>query len=114
MKEKNILKISLFLVLLGLIFLYFYSTELNLNNVKNFDNLQVEEKVIASGVVEQVSISDKVIFLKLSALREQQMDVIVFNDQDIFIKEGDVVEISGEVEEYNGKKEIIASKVVVK
>tara|TARA_Y100000310_G_scaffold217728_1_gene218804 strand:+ start:121 stop:465 length:345 start_codon:yes stop_codon:yes gene_type:complete len=114
MEEKNILKISLLLVLLGLIFLYLYSVDLNLNNVKNFDNLQIEEKVKAEGVVEKVSVSDKVIFLKLSALREQQMDVIVFNDEEIFIQEGDLVEISGEVEEYNGKKEIIASKVIVK
>ena len=114
MEEKTILKISLSLVLLGLIFLYFYTTELNLNKIENFENLPLEETVKASGVVEQVSVSDKVIFLKLSAFIEQQMDVIVFNDQDIFVHEGDTVEISGEVEEYNGKKEIIDSKIIVK
>jgi len=114
MEEKNILKISLILVFLGLIFLYFYSSEINLNKVENFDNLQLEEKVKAEGVVKQVSVSEKVIFIKLSALREQQMDVIVFNDEEVFIQKGDLVEISGEVEEYKGKKEIIASKIIVK
>ena len=41
------------------------------------------------------------------------MDVVVFNDEEIYLKKGDYVEISGEVEEYKGKKEIIASEITI-
>jgi len=114
MKEKTILKISLVLVFIGLTFLYFYSSELNLSAIDNYDNLLSAEPVKTTGIVEQVSVSDKVTFLKLSALTKQELDVIVFNDQDIFVKPGDTVEVFGQMEVYNGKSEIIASQITVK
>ena len=114
MKEKTILRVSLILVFIGLTFLYFYSSELNLTVIGNYDNLPAAEPVKTTGIVEQVSVNDKVTFLKLSALTEQELDVIVFNDQDIFVKPGDTVEVFGQMEVYNGKSEIIASQITVK
>jgi len=114
MKEKTILKISLVLVFIGLTFLYFYSSELNLSAIENYDNLPSAESVKTTGIVEQVSVSDKVTFLKMSALTEQQLDVIVFNNQNLFVQPGDTVEVLGQMEVYNGKSEIIASQIIVK
>jgi len=114
MNEKTIRKISLILVFIGLIFLYFYSSGLNLAAIENYNNLPAAEPVKTTGIVEQVSVRDKVTFLKLAALTEQQLDVIVFNDQDIFIQPGDTVEVFGQMEEYNGQPELIASQITVK
>ena len=114
MEEKTILKISLVLVLIGLVFLYFYSSQLNLTAVQNYDNLELEEEVKLLGTVNRVSQSDKVIFLELQAQKKENLDVIVFLDSNILVQEGDYLELTGTVEEYNGKKEIIASKIIVK
>jgi len=38
----------------------------------------------------------------------------LFKDSEIFLEEGDYVEVTGTVEDYNGKKEVIANKVVKK
>jgi len=35
-------------------------------------------------------------------------------EESIFLKEGNYVEIYGEVEEYKGEKEVIASKIILK
>ncbi len=82
--------------------------------IENYDNLPSAEPVKTTGIVEQVSVNDKVTFLKLSALTEQQLVVIVFNDQDLFVHPGDTVEVLGQMEVYNGKSEIIASEITVK
>ena len=46
--------------------------------------------------------------------RVEKNNIILFPDQEIFLKEGDSVEISGTVEEYNNQKEVIGNKVVLK
>ena len=46
--------------------------------------------------------------------RIETMDVVVFPEEEIFLTEGAYVKISGMVEEYQGKKELIASKIVMK
>ena len=114
MQEKTILKISAVLVLFGLTFLFFYSSELNFKVVQDFDNLVLEEEVKLTGKVNRVSQSEKVTFLELSAQTTNTLDVIVFNHENIFVQEGDYVELTGTVEEYQGKYEIIANQIVIK
>ena len=57
---------------------------------------------------------EKVIFIELTGERTETVDVIVFPDSDIFVNEGDYIELSGTIEEYEGKKEIIANNIVLK
>jgi len=38
----------------------------------------------------------------------------VFDDEPLYVTEGNYVEIDGIVEEYKGKKEVIASEIVIK
>ena len=106
--------ISLTIVFIGLTILFFYSESINLNRIYQIEEDNLQEQVIAEGEIEKITQTDNVIFLKLKALREEQMDVIVFEDEDLYLNEGDLIEISGMTEEYNGKKEIIASRVILK
>ena len=114
MQEKTIFKTSIIVTLLGLSFLFFYAEEVDLKNVARIDSELPEESVTMQGVVKRVQQSEKVIFLELEGERVETVDVLLFTSEEIYLKEGDFVEVSGTVEEYEGKKEIIANSVKLK
>ena len=114
MQEKTINKISMVIVVLGLIFLFFYAEEVKLGKIETIEDIPAQEKVLIQGIVTRLTNIDNAIFIEIEGSRVEKTSVIVFNDQELFIQEGDRVEISGLVEDYNGKKEIIASKVTLK
>lgn len=102
------------MIFFGLIFLFFYAEEVELKSVARIDSELPEEEVRISGRISRLSDHDKVMFLELQGERIETIDVILFKEEDLFLHEGDYVEITGTVEEYEGKKEVIASKVVLK
>ena len=114
MDEKQLIKISLSLALLGLLTLFFYADNFNLKVIEDFDNVKVEETVKLEGMITKLSFQEKVAFIEIEGQQKIQTDVVLFNDKEIYIKEGDYVQIVGEVEEYNNKKEMIANKIVKK
>lgn len=114
MQEKTLIKVSVLMVIVGLFFLFLYAEKVPLKPVQQLDSYKPEEKVLMTGTINRVSSKDKVTFLELEGERIETNDVIVFPDEELFLQQGDYVEISGTVEEYNGKKEVIASKIVKK
>ena len=52
-------------------------------------------------------------FLEISELKTEKVSIILFKDRDIDLIEGSYVEVYGEIDEYNGKREIIANKVKI-
>lgn len=114
MEEKTISKVSLVLVIVGLIILLFYVDQLDFKAVANLDEIKSQELVKLSGEVTKVTTKDNAIFLEVEGCETEKNTVIVFDSEEQFLQEGDSVEITGLVEEYNGKKELIASKVVKK
>ena len=114
MEEKTLLSASLIMVLLGLTFLYFYAEEVQIRAAQQLGNLPPEEEVRLQGVISRVSQQDRVAFIELQGERVETIDVVLFADEDVYLQEGDYVEITGTVEEYQGKKEVIASKIVKK
>ncbi|MDO8656538.1 MAG: OB-fold nucleic acid binding domain-containing protein [Nanoarchaeota archaeon] len=114
MEEKTLLQVSLIMVLLGLTFLYFYAQEVQIPTAQQLGNLPPEEEVRLQGVISRVSQQDRVAFIELQGERVETIDVVLFADEDVYLQEGDYVEITGTVEEYQGKKEVIASKIVKK
>jgi hypothetical protein len=114
MEEKTLYKIALITTVIGLIILYLYAEEIKLNSLHSLDENPAAEKVILTGTVKKISMRDKATFLELWGEKVEKTDVIIFNDADVYLEENDEVEITGTVEDYNGKKEVIASKVVLK
>ena len=114
MKEQNILKLAILVALLGLGFLLLYSGEVDLQSVERIDSTLPEENVVIKGIVNRVSMQDKVIFLEIEGQRAETVDVVLFASEEIYLKKGDSVEVSGTVEEYEGKKEVIANNIVLK
>ena len=114
MEEKTIYKVSLVLIIVGLIILLFYVDQLDFKAVATLDEVKNSELVQLTGEVTKVTKLDKAIFLEVEGCKMEKNTVIVFDSEQQFLQEGDSVEITGLVEEYNGKKELIASKVVKK
>ncbi len=114
MQEKTLFKVSFLLALLGLAFLFFYAEEVDLKVMENLDNSLPDETVKVRGTIQSLNKQEKVLFLNLEAERLEMMDIIVFPEEELFLQEGDYVEITGTVEEYKGKREVIASTIIKK
>ena len=114
MKESTLYKTSLLILLLGLGFLFLYSQEFDLKVVETIDSQSLDQTVKLKGVVQSLRVSDKALFLKVTGERIETTEVIFFPQEEVFLQEGDTVEIIGTVDQYRGKKEVIASKVTLK
>lgn len=114
MQEKTLLRLSVALMIIGLLFLFFYAQELDTIPQNSIDKFSPEEKVILHGVIKKISTQDKVIFLTVEGEEVKTTDVILFSSEDLFLRENASVEVQGLVQEYNGKKELIAQKVVMR
>ena len=109
MQERTITKISLIISFLGLIFIFLYAEEVDLQTIENLDTIETEEVVTITGKVHNPRSTGNVTFLEITGHKAVAMPVIIFSATDL--QEGDLVEITGMIEEYKGKKEVIASKV---
>jgi aspartyl/asparaginyl-tRNA synthetase len=114
MEEKDIYKVSIIVIIVGLIILAFYVGEVSLEGVARLEELPDAEKIKLKGFVEKVTQNDNVVFLKVRGEEIVVNDVILFDDEPLYVTEGNYVEINGIVEEYKGKKEVIASEIVIK
>ena len=113
MKEKTLFKIALICSFLGLIGLFFISDRISIDriNISDIDKEDLGEEIKIIGRIERVTNSDKVVFLEISEMKTESISIILFKDRDIELQEGSYVEIEGEIDEYNGKMEVIASRV---
>ena len=114
MQEKTLLKISLFVSLGGLLLLYYLSSGVNLDAITGIEEVEENKEVLVRGKLGKVKELDKVAFLEIWREKIMKTSVVLFKDSNISLKPGDYVEITGTVEDYQGKKEIIGNKVVKK
>ena len=110
MKETTLLKISLLCSILGLLALYIASSSIDVKDYRN-GVTKVDEDVRLAGTIEKITKKDNVAFIKLR--QDSRMDVVAFLNGDMKLGEGDKVEVTGRVQEYNGKEEIVAQKIRV-
>lgn len=113
MKEENLLKISILGSLLGILVLLTISGKIEIKNelISNLDATDIGKSFRISGVITDVKKSKSVTSFQISELN--QMKVVVFSDNTTLNK-GDYVEVSGKLDEYNGKTNLIADKIVLK
>lgn len=113
MKETTLLKIALICSLVGLIALHFISTKIEAKDYKpNFLNKDVGEEVKLAGKVSKITDRGNVVFIEVN--QQSPVNVVLFTDDDnLRLHKGDNVEVIGRVQEYNGKNEIIAEKVML-
>jgi aspartyl/asparaginyl-tRNA synthetase len=114
MQEKTLLKLSLVVGLGGIVLLYFLSSGIDLEAVPGIEELEADTEVKVTGKIGKVTELDTVAFLELWQEKIMKTTVVLFKDSNISLQAGDYVEISGTVEDYEGKKEVIGNKVVKK
>jgi|TARA_Y100000310_G_scaffold309740_1_gene354183 aspartyl/asparaginyl-tRNA synthetase len=112
MKENTILKIALVISLVGLVMLYYISTQIDVKDYKPSKlNENVGDDVKMIGTISKISDRESVIFIDV--LHESPVTVVLFTDEDMELNEGEKIEVIGEVQDYKGKNEIIARKIRV-
>ena len=111
MKETTLLKIALICSLAGLISLYLISTKIEVKDYKPILNKNIGEDVRLLGTITKISDKGSVVFVEVN--QQSPITVVMFTDDNVNLKNGDEVEVIGEVQEYNGKSEIIAQKIRV-
>ncbi|MDP3698078.1 MAG: OB-fold nucleic acid binding domain-containing protein [Nanoarchaeota archaeon] len=113
MEEKTVKLVSIMVIIIGLTFLFFYSQKLELPVTEELGN-SASETVMMKGTVSNLRVTDKAVFFELEGEKVVKTEIILFPDNSIYLRDGDQVEITGQVEEYKGKKEVVADKMVLK
>lgn len=113
MREKTLLKISLFCTVFGLIGLYLISSSLKVDEsiISKLDETNLGSTIKISGVVTKVDDLGSAMLLDIAQM--ESMKVIAFTN-DITLNKGDNVEVLGKLDEYNGRIELIADKITLK
>lgn len=113
MKETTLLKIALICSLAGLIALYFISAKIEVKDYNPSElNKNVGDDVKLSGIITKISDKGNVVFIDVK--QEYPVTIVLFTDDgSLKLKNGDNVEVTGKVQDYKGKNEIIANKIMV-
>ena len=114
MQEKTVVQLSLIITVLGLSFLFVYAQTVDFEYTPELETSRESEKVAMKGTVKNLKVTDKAIFFDLEGEKIVHTDVILFADSSIYLRDGDHVELTGQVEEYKGEKEVIAEKIVLR
>jgi DNA/RNA endonuclease YhcR with UshA esterase domain len=114
MHEKTVEKIALIVLIFGLAFLFLYAEDLELKTITSIDELPAEEEVKIGGTITSIRQHEKVSFIQVEGQKVETINILVFDEPNLFLQVGDYVEVEGSVEEYKGKKEVIGNEVVVR
>jgi DNA/RNA endonuclease YhcR with UshA esterase domain len=113
MKEATLLRIALSFSLLGLVMLLILIQTQKLEETKigNISAAEEGRAVRIQGVISELRDNGKTASLEIA--QPQTLEVFLFKSANLSLKKGDFVEIIGEVSDYKGRKEIMASQVDV-
>ncbi|MBT4604931.1 hypothetical protein HOC01_04785 [archaeon] len=112
--EKQLTRIVIISAFVGLVLLFFYSGNLELDPISSLDGLREDTAVVIRGKVGRVTQLEKVAFMEVENEKIEETTVVLFTNYDVWLNEGDYVEILGTLEEYEGKMEVIGHNVKVK
>ena len=112
MKEKTLLRVAISCSIVGILVLFYFSDTVTIGN-KEISNIQsdVGRNIKVNGIV--VSVKDLGTFsvVKIEQQKTETMDVVLFKAKNISLNAGEKIEVSGQLEEYNGKLELIGNEI---
>src|SRR3989338_1314625 len=112
MREKTLLKTAIGCSVLGIIVLFFVSSNIDIQDYKPSElSKDIGKDVKLKGIV--TGVQNKGSFTSIQLTNEYTTQIVVFTKENSTIIKGDTIEIFGEVQEYNDKPEIIARKIRV-
>jgi DNA/RNA endonuclease YhcR with UshA esterase domain len=112
MKEKTLLRMSVIFSILGILLLFYISNKIEIDSKKinEIEASDVDKSVKINGVVNNVEQRGTVSIISISQLEE--MDLVVFDS--IELNKGDYLEVEGKIDEYEGKMQLVADKIILK
>ena len=107
------LRLALICSLVGIIALFFISENMKINekNINEINKDNIGEDVRIKGIVSKSADRGKIILLDI--VQPETITIVLFKDHDFNISTGTKVEITGEIDEFNGKMEIIGNEVKI-
>lgn len=116
MHENTLLKIALMSSVLGVALLFVISsgTEVDAQAIARIDELPEGQEVEVTGVVVRAHDREKVLFLTLAEQKIEDVTIVLFKNGKVHVKEGDIVTVTGSLDEYEGKKQIVGNRVTLK
>jgi len=108
-----LLRLALICSLVGIIALFFISENIEIKE-KNIDEINkdnIGEDVRIKGIVSKSADRGKIVLLDI--VQPETITIVLFKDHDFNISTGTKVEITGEIDEFNGKMEIIGNEVKI-
>ena len=110
MKDKTLMRASLAVSLTGIIALFILTNIIEIPEQKIIDAEEGDVRI--TGTIDQLRESKGIMFFSLHD-NTGQIDAVLFDDS-INLKKGQRVEVTGSVENYKGKKQIVADAVILK
>jgi len=109
MKEKTLLRIAIIGALVGIFLLYVISGSITLDetSVGRIEDEEIGNDVKVKGRVKDVFNGEKLSIITIS--QPSDMKVLLFDN--VSMSEGDYIEVIGEIDEYNGEREVIGNRV---
>ncbi|MFH1590265.1 MAG: hypothetical protein ABIB43_06885 [archaeon] len=109
MKDSTLLKSALICSIIGISFLFLIlqTTELDETRIDSLETMNEGDSVKVIGVVDEVTRRNNITFLTIS--QKVIITGIIFDD--VELKKGANIVIYGELETYNGEKEILIEKI---
>jgi len=113
MEEKSLLRLALIFSLVGILALFFISENIEIKekNINEINKNNLGEDIKIKGIVSKATDNNKIILLDI--IQPETITVVLFKDSDLNISAGTKVEIIGEIDEFNGKMEIIGNEVKI-
>jgi DNA/RNA endonuclease YhcR with UshA esterase domain len=106
-KEKTLLKLALSCGLIGLVLLYVIGEHTQLAETSIFELKHADSgKFRVQGTIEKITEAKGVTIVTIS--KQETLDIIFFKKVDF--DEGNILDVTGELTNYNGEKEIVAKE----
>jgi RecJ-like exonuclease len=114
MNEKTLLKISLIASLIGILILLIILDKIDISdsNINLINKTLIDKQVKIKGEVTRITETPGLYILNIKD-NTGNIDIIIFKENKIDLEKGNIIQVEGQVTEYQNKIELIAKKVVI-
>ncbi len=111
MEETLLLRLSLAVSIIGLALLFLASkfVQLEPTKIEDLCSKQLNDKARIKGRIEGVKELDKAYVIEVA--QEKTVSVTVFKGDSVSFRPGQFVDVVGRLQEYRGKRQVVADKV---
>ena len=116
MDDRTQLRIALIGSIVGIAILFIFQGHFSVSQqtIDRLDQLPQGKEIEVTGLVKRATDAGKVMFLEITQQKMETVTVVLFKDRNLTISEGDIVAVTGSISDYQGKQEIVGSRVEVK